>query len=60
MDELHERLGTKEEEKEIYNLAKVREKQSRDFQNVWYIIKSKNKRVLTNYKNVKNRMERIL
>ena len=32
-DELYERLGTKE----VYRLVKEREKQSRDFRNVWCI-----------------------
>ena len=45
-DELYERLGTKEGEKEVYRLAKEREKQSRDFRNVWRI-KDEDRRVLT-------------
>jgi hypothetical protein len=36
-DELYERLGTKEGKKEVYRLAKEREKQSRDLRNVWCI-----------------------
>lgn len=33
-DELYKKLGTREGEKEIYRLVKVREKQSKDFQKV--------------------------
>ena len=50
-DELYERLGTKEGEKEVYRLAKEREKQSRDFRNVW-CIKDEDRRVLTKEKKV--------
>ena len=50
-DELYERLGTKEGEKEVYRLAKEREKQSRDFKNVW-CIKAEDRRVLTKEKEV--------
>jgi len=34
-DELYDKLGAKEGEKEINRLAKVREKQPKDFQKVW-------------------------
>ena len=50
-DELYERLGTKEGGKEVYRLAKEREKQSRDFRNVW-CIKDEDRRVLTEEKEV--------
>ena len=53
-DGLYESLGTKEGEKEIYKLAKIREKRSRDFQYVW-CIKGEDKEVLTRHEDVKKR-----
>ena len=57
-DELYERLGTKEEEKEMYRLAKEREKQSRDFRNVW-CIKDEDRRVSTKNKEVIKRWKEV-
>lgn len=51
----YENLGTKADEKEIYRLAEVREKQSKDFLNVW-CTKSENKIVLMNDEDVKKKL----
>lgn len=50
-DELYDKVWKKESEKEIYRLAKIREKGSKGFQKVW-CKKSNNKMVLTNDKDV--------
>jgi len=51
---LYDRLETKEREKEIYRLAKIREKRSKDFLKVW-CVKSDDKRVLKKEEDVKKR-----
>ncbi|KAL4142691.1 hypothetical protein QTP88_005101 [Uroleucon formosanum] len=56
-DELYEGLRTREGEKEIYRLAKVRVKRTRDLQNVW-CIKSEDKRILTKEDDVKKRWKK--
>jgi len=47
-------IGTHEEKKEIYRLAKVKKKPSRGFRNVW-CIKSEDKRTLLNDEDMKKR-----
>jgi hypothetical protein len=51
---LYQRLGTKEGEKNIYRMAKSRERKTRDIIQVKYI-KDATEQLLTKYKDIKNR-----
>jgi hypothetical protein len=53
-DELYQRLGTKEGEKDIYRMAKSRERKTRDIIQVKYI-KDATERLLTKDEYIKNR-----
>jgi hypothetical protein len=53
-DGLHQRLGTKEGEKDIYRMAKSRERKTRDIIQV-KCIKDETERLLTKDKDIKNR-----
>jgi hypothetical protein len=53
-DELYQRLGTKEGEKDIYRMAKSRERKTRDIIQV-KCIKDETERLLTKDEDIKNR-----
>jgi hypothetical protein len=53
-DGLYQRLGTKEREKDIYRMAKSRERKTRDIIQVKYI-QDATKRLLTKDEDIKNR-----
>jgi hypothetical protein len=53
-DGLYQRLGMKEGEKDIYRMAKSRERKTRDIIQVKYI-KDETERLLTKDENIKNR-----
>jgi hypothetical protein len=53
-DGLYQRLGMKEGEKDIYKMAKSRERKTRDIIQVKYI-KDETERLLTKDENIKNR-----
>jgi hypothetical protein len=58
-DELYQRLGTKEGEKDIYRMAKSRERKTRDIIQV-KCIKDATERLLTKDEDIKNRCGSIL
>ena len=53
-DDLYDKLGTKNGEKDVYKLAKLRERKTRDFNHI-KCIKNKDSRVLVQEEEIKER-----
>jgi hypothetical protein len=53
-DDLYQRLGTKEEENDIYRMARIHERQTRDINQI-KCVKDETDRLLVKYKEIKDK-----